>query len=360
MLMVSMSSCRRDLAVDVHDVRVVEGADHLADRVGLADVGQELVAQALALAGALDDAGDVDERHRRRDDPAEPKISASTSSRGSGTPDDADVGLDRGERVVRGEHVVLGQRVEQGGLADVGQADDADGESPRAASLRSVPPRTTARSARRAKLSDPGARPSMRMDVTAVAARRRCCRPARLIGWLLAAARAPASARRGRAPQAEAAAAAPTAACVRRSSSAERARERGDADRAHRRRVTRGVRRAVGEALERNNEAFVTLAEARLGTARAAAEGDLAQRQQAIDAWSRRCASRWTGAAAAAVSSRTAPAPTRRCASRSARCARRPSSCGPRPPSWSPPCAHRRCAGAGARCSSNASSRRPA
>ncbi len=37
------------------------------------------------------------------------------------------------------------------------------------------------------------------------------------------------------------------------------------------------------EALQRNNEAFVTLAEARLGMARAAAEGDLAQRQQAID-----------------------------------------------------------------------------
>ena len=37
------------------------------------------------------------------------------------------------------------------------------------------------------------------------------------------------------------------------------------------------------EALQRNNEAFVALAEARLGMARAAADGDLAQRQQAID-----------------------------------------------------------------------------
>jgi DNA recombination protein RmuC len=37
------------------------------------------------------------------------------------------------------------------------------------------------------------------------------------------------------------------------------------------------------EALHRNNEAFVALAEARLGTAKAAAEGDLAQRQQAIE-----------------------------------------------------------------------------
>jgi DNA recombination protein RmuC len=37
------------------------------------------------------------------------------------------------------------------------------------------------------------------------------------------------------------------------------------------------------EALQRNNEAFVALAEGRLGMARAAADGDLAQRQQAID-----------------------------------------------------------------------------
>lgn len=37
------------------------------------------------------------------------------------------------------------------------------------------------------------------------------------------------------------------------------------------------------EALQRNNQAFVELAEARLGTARTAAAGDLAQRQQAIE-----------------------------------------------------------------------------
>ena len=40
---------RVDPAVDVHDVGVGEHPDHLADRVGLADVGQELVAQPGAL-----------------------------------------------------------------------------------------------------------------------------------------------------------------------------------------------------------------------------------------------------------------------------------------------------------------------
>ena len=48
------------------------------------------------------------------------------------------------------------------------------------------------------------------------------------------------------------------------------------------------------EALQRNNEAFVALAEARLGMARAAADGDLAQRRRPSTAWSDRCASRWT------------------------------------------------------------------
>ena len=39
----------------------------------------------------------------------------------------------------------------------------------------------------------------------------------------------------------------------------------------------------AGEALNRNNEAFAALAEAKLATARTKAEGDLAQRQQAIE-----------------------------------------------------------------------------
>ena len=45
-----------------------------------------------------------------------------------GDADDADVGLDRGERVVGRQHVVLGQGVEQGRLADIRQTDDSDRE----------------------------------------------------------------------------------------------------------------------------------------------------------------------------------------------------------------------------------------
>ena len=58
----------RDLAVDVDDIRILEHADYLADRVCLADVRQELVAQSGAFARALDEPGYVDERHRGGND----------------------------------------------------------------------------------------------------------------------------------------------------------------------------------------------------------------------------------------------------------------------------------------------------
>ena len=52
-------------------------------------------------------------------------ISASCRQPRVGQLDDADVGLDGAERIVLGRDAGLGQRVEEGGLADVGQADDA-------------------------------------------------------------------------------------------------------------------------------------------------------------------------------------------------------------------------------------------
>ena len=50
------------------DVLVLEAPDDLDDGVDLADVGQELVAEAFALAGALDQPGDVHELDRRGND----------------------------------------------------------------------------------------------------------------------------------------------------------------------------------------------------------------------------------------------------------------------------------------------------
>ena len=67
-LMTSMSRSGSMRAGDVHDVVVLEAAHDVRDRVGLADVREELVAEAFALRGAGDEPGDVDELDRRRQD----------------------------------------------------------------------------------------------------------------------------------------------------------------------------------------------------------------------------------------------------------------------------------------------------
>ncbi|MBG9885390.1 hypothetical protein ABE10_02065, partial [Bacillus toyonensis] len=120
---------RVDRPVHVHDVVVREAPHDLRDRVGLTDVGEELVAQSLPLARATDDAGDVDERDRRGEDPLAAEDPGEHVQPRVRQAHHADVRLDRRERIVRREHVVLGEGVEEGGLADVGQSDDSDGES---------------------------------------------------------------------------------------------------------------------------------------------------------------------------------------------------------------------------------------
>jgi hypothetical protein len=76
---------RIDLVRDVDHVVVLEAAHDVGDRVGLADVGEELVAEALALRGAGDEARDVDELHDRGSTFCGLAICASFVRRGSGT-----------------------------------------------------------------------------------------------------------------------------------------------------------------------------------------------------------------------------------------------------------------------------------
>jgi len=89
-------------------------------------VTEKLVAQALAVARALDEARDVHELHRgRRDllrlDQGHQFIQSRVGHRG-----DADVRIDGCEGVGCGGRARLRQGVEEGGLARVGQSDDAD------------------------------------------------------------------------------------------------------------------------------------------------------------------------------------------------------------------------------------------
>ena len=122
--MISMSG-GIDLAGDVDDVGILEAAHDVHDRVGLADVREELVAEALALRRAGDEARDVDELDRRREIFSRLRDLGERVEARVGHRHDADVRLDRAERIVLGRDAGLGERVEQRGLADVRQADDA-------------------------------------------------------------------------------------------------------------------------------------------------------------------------------------------------------------------------------------------
>ena len=95
------------------DVVVLEAAQDVDDRVDLADIAEELVAKAFALARAFHQPGDIDEGELgldnlgRAGDPrdfAEPRV---------GNRDLPDIGLDRAERIIRRlRRLRLGQRIE--------------------------------------------------------------------------------------------------------------------------------------------------------------------------------------------------------------------------------------------------------
>ena len=115
-----------DLAHAVDDVVVVEAADHVDDGVALADVGEEVVALAFALGGAGDEAGDVDDVDRGRDDDLRAGDDLQLLHAVVGHEDHADVGLDRAERVVGRFGLTRAREgVEEGRLAHVGESDDA-------------------------------------------------------------------------------------------------------------------------------------------------------------------------------------------------------------------------------------------
>ena len=114
-----------DPAVDVNDVFILEAAHHVHDRVHLADMAQELVAQALAAARALDEARDIDELdcggsgllgviHLRQH--VQPAV---------GHGDDAGIRLDRAERIVGGFRAGLRNRIKKRALAHVRETHDA-------------------------------------------------------------------------------------------------------------------------------------------------------------------------------------------------------------------------------------------
>lgn len=130
-MMVSASpagSTSRRAAHLTHDVGILKVAHDLADGVGLADVCQELVAQALTLVSALHQTCDVDELDRCRHNATRVNDVGKLLQAAIGYVDDTHVGVDRGKRVVGGKAGLFGKRGEQRRLAHVGQAHDTDGK----------------------------------------------------------------------------------------------------------------------------------------------------------------------------------------------------------------------------------------
>ncbi len=112
------------------DVGILEATHHMRDRIDLADGGEELVAEALALRGAAHEARDIDEGQPGRDDLAGPRDLRQLVEPGIRHRDLADIRLDGAERIVRRlRRRGLRQRVEQGRFADIGQSDDTAFES---------------------------------------------------------------------------------------------------------------------------------------------------------------------------------------------------------------------------------------
>ncbi len=121
---------RVDAALDMNHVVVLEAAKHIGDGIDLADVGEELVAEPFALGGAAHQPGDVDEGQPCGDHLSGLGNSGELVEARVGDRNLADIRLDGAERVVGGlRRGALGQSVEQGGLADIGQPDDAAFES---------------------------------------------------------------------------------------------------------------------------------------------------------------------------------------------------------------------------------------
>src|SRR5579872_6578116 len=114
-----------DAPFDMSNVAVFEATDDMGDGVAFADIGEELIAQPLALGRAPHEAGNVDEGQASGDD----FFGAGDFSKRGETRvrhgDVADIRLDRAERVIRRlRRRGLGERVKKRRLADIRQSDD--------------------------------------------------------------------------------------------------------------------------------------------------------------------------------------------------------------------------------------------
>ena len=104
----------------MRNVVIVKAAQQVYDRIGLADIREELIAQSLALTGTLDQPRYVDNLYRGRHRPLRmlhlDQLIETLIRHG----DDPNVGFDRAEGEVGRLRLSIRQAVKQSGLTDVG------------------------------------------------------------------------------------------------------------------------------------------------------------------------------------------------------------------------------------------------
>ena len=108
------------------NVVVDEGTQHEHDGVDLTNVGQELVAEALAFARSFDESTDVDHLDRRVDDVLALRHLGQSIEAIIGDLGHTDVGIFGGEGVGGSEGAAAGEGVVKGALTCVGKADQTE------------------------------------------------------------------------------------------------------------------------------------------------------------------------------------------------------------------------------------------
>ena len=99
----------------VNDVVIFKTAHHLHDRIGLADIGEELVPQSGTLRSTFHQTGDVHEFNRGRHQFFRSGNFREHRESGIGHGDHADIRVDRAKRIIRGLRLAgAGYGIEQG------------------------------------------------------------------------------------------------------------------------------------------------------------------------------------------------------------------------------------------------------
>ena len=106
-------------------VRIIEAAHDIQNGIGFADMGEKLITQTFAFTCARHEARNVHKLGGRRQDFLRFDDGGKRSKAWVGNFNDSDVGFNRAERIVLGRDTRLGQGIEEGGLAHIGQPDNA-------------------------------------------------------------------------------------------------------------------------------------------------------------------------------------------------------------------------------------------